>query len=105
MALAKSVAVTGAMGNLGQKLLHYLAARGAPRLVGLHVRSSGPDWADSLRRVAAEYGHRPDTISASGSPTLSGEVVPSNHLFSQEQPKWRFRLWVQGFHVQAQPLS
>jgi hypothetical protein len=73
MALAKSVAVTGAMGNLGQKLLHYLAAHGAPRLVGLDVRPSVPDWVDSLRRVAAEYGHRPDTISASGSPTLGSD--------------------------------
>jgi hypothetical protein len=94
MALAKSVAVTGAMGNLGQKLLHYLAAHGAPRLVGLDVRPSVPDWADSLRRVAAEYGHRPDTISASGSPTLGSDSGQLDAETLARTERWFKGMWL-----------
>ena len=66
-------------------------------------QGQGPE--DENRADLPRMSHYALRNMSSTAITLSGEVVPSNHLFSQEQPKWRFRLWVQGFHVQAQPLS
>lgn len=50
---SRSVAVTGATGNLGWKLLNHLVAESrAPRLVGLDIRPPDPERLAALRRRA-----------------------------------------------------
>ena len=52
---ARSVAITGALGNLGWKLLCHLAEHSAStRLVGLDNRKAGPAQEAELRRLAGE---------------------------------------------------
>ena len=52
---ARSVAITGALGNLGWKLLCHLAEHSAStRLVGLDNRKAGPGQEAELRRLAGE---------------------------------------------------
>ena len=61
----RGVAVTGALGNLGRKLLSHLARSGWPRLIGLDVREQ-PEVEAALRADAeAATGHAPElTIQA-----------------------------------------
>jgi len=50
------VAVTGALGNLGTKLLCHLASRGFRKLIGLDVQED-PAHVDLIRKAAADSGH------------------------------------------------
>jgi nucleoside-diphosphate-sugar epimerase len=52
---ARSVAITGALGNLGSKLIDYLIRRKrTPRIVGLDLHMPTSDYLASLRQLAAE---------------------------------------------------
>jgi nucleoside-diphosphate-sugar epimerase len=54
------VAVTGALGNLGTKLLCHLASRGFRKLIGLDVRENS-DQVALVQQAATDAGHsRPD---------------------------------------------
>ena len=58
----RSVAVTGGLGNLGTKLLHYLArASASPLLIGLDLRAPSAAQVESLQAAAArnETGVKP----------------------------------------------
>ena len=55
----KTIAITGGLGNLGQKLFHHLATLGTyTRFVSLDVRSAEANQLDSIRQVA--LAHHPD---------------------------------------------
>jgi nucleoside-diphosphate-sugar epimerase len=52
----RGVAVTGALGNLGGKLLVHLSEQGWPRLIGLDLEPS-PELEARLREKARAWGH------------------------------------------------
>lgn len=55
----EAIAVTGALGNLGTKLLHHLASQGYAQLVGLDIREDKTAEA-AIRKIASDAGHDVD---------------------------------------------
>lgn len=64
------IAVTGAWGNLGTKLLQHLAAIGCPHLIGIDAREAPAGMLESLRTLASGQGHADPTIES-----VSGDLT------------------------------